>query len=128
MIARENKIIALTPTADHTGLEGYVVKNSSGSAALTTAVTDVPVGVVTEGATTSGKDSVALQGYGGTVKVKLHSSPGTVNAFSNLEVATNGTAKVASGTSGNIIFAQALESGSASELIEARLYDKPYAQ
>lgn len=127
MIARESQIIPLTPTADHTGKEGYAVKNSSGSAALTSGVTDVPIGVVVEGATTSGKDSVALNGFGGTVKVKLHSSPGTVNAFTFLEVSATGAAKAASATTGNIIFAQALESGSANELIEARLVE-PYAQ
>ncbi len=128
MIARNDKIIPLTPTADHTGLEGYAVKNSSGSAALGTAVTDVPVGVITEGSPVAGKDSVALTGFAGTVKVKLSSSPGSVVAFSNLEMHTNGTANLASGTTGRVIYAQALESGAANELVEARLYDKPYAQ
>lgn len=127
MIARESQVLALTPTADHTGLEGYAVKNSSGSAALTSGVTDVPIGVIVEGTTTSGKDSVALVGFAGTVKVKLHSSPGTVNAFTFLEVSATGAAKAASATTGNIVFAQALEAGSAGELIEARLVE-PYAQ
>lgn len=127
MIARTSQIITLVPTADHTGKEGYAVKNSSGSAALGAAVTDVPIGVITEGATTSARDSVALMGYAGTVKVKLGSSPGSVVAFSKLEMGTNGTANLASGTTGRIIFAEALESGSANELIEARLL-QPYAQ
>ena len=127
MIARDSLVLPLTPTADHTGLEGYAVKNSSGSAALCAGVTDVPIGVILEGRTTAGKDSVALTGFSGSVKVKLHSSPGTVNAFTKLEVSATGAAKAASGDSGTIVFAQALESGSASELIEARLLE-PYAQ
>lgn len=128
MIVKTDRIIALTPTADHTGKEGYAVKNSSGSAALGSAVTDVPIGVITEGATTAGKVSVALQGFKGTVRVKLGSSPGSVVAFSNLEMGTNGTFNIASGTTGRIIAGYALETGAANELIEAVLYDKPYAQ
>lgn len=128
MIANDSKIIALTPTADHSGKEGYTVKNSSGSAALGAAVTDVPIGVITEGSTTAGKDSVALAGFGGLVKIKLSSSPGSVVAFSNIEMHTDGSGNLASGTTGRIIYAQALESGAANELILARLYDRPYAQ
>ena len=128
MKAREILIVALTPTADHTGKEGYAVKNSSGSAALGAAVTDVPIGVITEGSTTAGKSSVALCGYHGSVKLKLGSSPGSVVAFSKLEMSTDGTANLARGTTGRIVYAIALESGSANELIEARLLDLPYAQ
>lgn len=127
MIAREKLLLALTPTATHVDKEGYIVKNSSGSAALVSGVTDVPIGVIVEGASTSAKDSVALIGFAGSVKVKLHSSPGTVNAFTYLEVSAAGTAKAASATTGTILFAQALEAGSANELIEARLIE-PVAQ
>lgn len=127
MIAREKQIISLVPTADHTGKEGFAVKNSSGSAALGAAVTDVPIGVITEGAPTTGRSSIALPGFAGTVKVKLGATPGSVVAFSKLEMGTNGTANLASATTGRIIFAEALEAGAANELIEARLL-QPYAQ
>lgn len=125
MIARDSQIIALTPTADHTDLEGYVVKNSSGSAALVSGATDTPLGVILSGATTSGKDSVALAGFHGTVKVKLTSSPGTVNAFTLLQIHTDGCFKADAGSGARVLTAVALESGSANELIEARLIARP---
>lgn len=123
MIARESQILPLTPTADHTGYEGYAVKNSSGSAALIVSATaTAPIGVIIQGRTTSAKDSVALPGYQGTVKVKLNSSPGTVNAFTVLQLAADGTGKAdAADGSARILYAVALEAGSANELIEARL-------
>lgn len=123
MIARDSQLLALTPTADHTGKEGYAVKNSSGSAALVSGATDTPIGVITDGSTTAGKDSVALPGYSGTVKVKLNGTPGTVNAFTYLTIAADGTFKADAGTGSRVRFAQALESGSADELIEARLLE-----
>ena len=122
MIARESQLLSLTPTADHSGLEGYAVKNSSGNAALIVSATaTVPIGVITEGNATTGKDSIALPGFNGTVKVKLSSSPGTVNAFTVLQIAADATAHADAGTGARILFAVALEAGAADELIEARL-------
>jgi hypothetical protein len=123
MTARETQIVALTPTADHTGLEGRAVKNSSGSAALIAGATEIPIGVITEGQPTTRKDAVALMGFGGTVKVKLDATPGTVVAFSYLVTTATGTAKLDPGTGNRVRFAQALEAGAANELIEARLIE-----
>lgn len=125
MIPRTNKIVPLTPTADHTGKEGYAVKNSSGSAALVSGATDDAIGVIVEGKTTSNKDSIALRGYQGSVLVKLDASPGTVNAFTKLQITATGTFKADTGSGARRIVAVAIESGAADELIEAVLLDRP---
>ena len=122
MIARPNAIIAVTPSADHSGLEGYAVKFSGGEAVLPTAIDDVVDGVILEGAETTGSDSIALNsgGLAGTVKVKLSSSPGTVAMGTRLEITVGGTWKADAGTAGTVA-AVACESGTADELIEATL-------
>ena len=129
MIARDNAILPLTPAADYTGKEGYFVKNNgSGLATLCTGTTDAPLGVITEGASTTGKVSVAIHGAGlaGTVKVKItSSSPGTIVLGSPLELAAeDGTVKLGTG-GGATVVAIALEEGAAGELIEAALTPAP---
>lgn len=120
MIARNNAIIQVTPSADHTGKEGYAVKFTNGEAVLCSANTDSPQGIILEGSTTDGEDSIAIiaGGLAATVKVKLSSSPGTVNLGTLLEIVAGGTWKADAGTSGTVA-AMALESGTADELIEA---------
>ena len=49
-----------------------------------------PLGVITEGFPVTGKDSVALHNFAGTVKVKLGATPGSVIAGSSLERARRG--------------------------------------
>jgi hypothetical protein len=125
MIARDNAIIACTPAADYTGMEGYFVKatGTGDTVTLCTGVTDSPLGVITEGADTTGKVSVAILGGGlaGTVKVKLSGTPGNVVFGSLLELhTTDGTVALADGGSETVV-ARALEAGAANELIEAVL-------
>jgi hypothetical protein len=122
MIARANAIVPITPAADHTGKEGYAVKIVSQEAAIVTSINDAPIGVILEGAGITGKDSVALIGSGlaRTVKLKLGTSPGTVNLGTLLEIKSDGTFKADAGTSGTVC-AMALETGAAGELIEAVL-------
>jgi hypothetical protein len=123
MIRRTNALVALTPTADHSECEGYFVKLSSGSAALVSSASDAVYGVILDGQPTTGFDSIACcwGGAVGVVDIKLAASPGTVNAGTLLELTANGTVKASTGTAGTILVAQALESGSANELIQAVL-------
>jgi hypothetical protein len=123
MFARTNGVLALTPTADHSGKEGFAVNASSGNAALVSAATDIPLGVILEGATTSKKDAVALcdGALAGTVKVKLDGTPGTVALGTYLVITATGTFKADPGTGARVRAARALESGAANELIEAVL-------
>lgn len=124
-IVRTNGLLSLTPTADHTGKEGYFVEYSSGSAAICNAATDLPIGVITDGQTTSGKSSVALnRGFGGTVRVKVTtSSPGTINAGTKLQLKSDGTVQADGATGARVLVAIALEDGAAGELIEAVLIE-----
>lgn len=128
MIARSNAILPFTPAADYTGKEGYFVKVSGSTVTLCTATTDSPIGVITEGADTTGKVSVAVHGAGlaGTVRVKVTAtSPGTIVLGSPLELAAeDGTVKLGIGAGATVV-ATALESGAAGELIEAVLTPAP---
>ena len=124
MIARPTAIFPLTPTADHTGLEGYFILPTG--ALVSSATAALPLGVITEGMPTTGKDAVALQNFAGTVKVKLSATPGAVIAGSSLVLdgTTQATAKLDPGTgTARIRVARALEAGVAGELIEAVLVD-----
>jgi len=121
LFKREVAVVAMTPNEDQAGKEGYAVKVSSGKAALCTADTDVPIGVVLDGEGTSGKSAVAVcDACAGTVRVKLDGTPGTVGMGTYLTISATGTFKAA--VSGKTQCARALESGSADELIEAVLH------
>lgn len=119
---RTNAIIPIKSAADFTGLEGRFVKIVAGAAALVTAATDAPIGVILDGAPLGKMSSIAIRGGGlaGTVKVKLDDSPGTVVLGTILEITATGTVKADTGGSETIV-AIALEAGTAGELIEAVL-------
>lgn len=121
MIARATAILPLTPTADHTGLEGYFILPTG--ALVSSATAAAPLGVITEGFPANGKDSVALPNFGGTVKVKLGATPGSVVAGSYLILQADGSTKLDPGTGSRIRVARALEAGIAQELIEAVLIE-----
>jgi hypothetical protein len=123
MIVKSEAVIPLTPTSDQTGKEGYFVKPSSGKADLSDSAGDLILGVITEGAATTGKSSIALPNFGGTVKVKLNTTPGAVGLGSPLILHTNGTLKLDTGSGSRWRVARALEAGAAGELIEARLIE-----
>lgn len=126
MKTRSEAILPFTPAADHTGLEGLFVEPSGGGVAIINSAADLPLGVITDGATVKGKDSVAISGGGGpTVKVKLAAAPGTVGLGTYLVLdGTNlGAVKQDPGTGARVRVARALEPGAASERIEAILLD-----
>jgi hypothetical protein len=124
-IARENAVITLAPSTDHTGKEGYLVDvDATEKASLIDATADLPFGVILEGATTSGKSAIAVAagGFKGTVRLKLGTTPGTVKAGVLLQTNNDGTVRADAGTGARVLTAQALESGAAGELIEAVLF------
>jgi len=123
MNARDTAIIPLLPTADHTGKEGSFILATG--ALVSSATATLPLGVITEGFPITGKDSVALPNFGGTVKVKLAATPGTVVAgsFLVLDGTTLGAVKLDPATGARIQVARAIEAGAANELIEAYLVD-----
>lgn len=122
---KDNAIVAITPATDHSAKEGYFVENSSGSCEVSNAATDLPLGVIVDGETTSGKDSVALMNFKGTVHVKLG---GNVAKHAKLQLSTDGTVVTDATSGARVLVAQALEAGSTGDLIEAALYGPiPYA-
>lgn len=124
LFKRTLAVLPLAANEDHTGKEGYVVKVISGKAALVTnGATDQPLGIILDGASASGKSSVAVcDACPGTVRVKLDATPGTIAIGTYLVPTNTGTVKADPGTGSRMVFARALESGSANELIEAILF------
>jgi len=121
---RTNAILPFTPAADQTGLEGYFVEASSGNVAVCNAATDIPLGVIVEGSDTTGKSSIALPNYGGTVPLKITgTSPGTIVVGTNLTLKSDGTVQADAGTGNRVRVARALEIGSAGEVIEGYLLE-----
>ena len=115
-LTRDTAIFALTPATDQTDKEGYAVKISGSTVAISTAHNG-NFGVILDGETTSGKSTIAsMAGASGTVKVKLS---GTVALGGLLMVHTDGTWKAH--TLANNVYAVAMEAGTATELVEAAL-------
>jgi len=114
-LTRDTAIFAFTGDADLTDKEGYAVEIESGNCSLWDGTGDL-FGVIVDGDTTSGKNTVAsFAAASGTVKVKLN---GTVSAGDLLEAESGGTfIKRASGDA----TAMAIEDGTATELVEAAL-------
>ena len=124
-IAKDNAIITLTPAADQTGKEGYLVEvDANEKASVIDSISDLPFGVILEGAPTTGKSSIAVAagGFHGTVRLKLDAAPGTVKTGTWLQSTATGTVKADAGAGSRVLIAQALEAGAANELIEAILF------
>lgn len=116
---RDLAIVPMTPTADHSTNKGYLVTNSSGSAALNTSATVPALGVILDGEPTSGQDSIALLGGNhGTVKLK---AGGTIAKFAKVQQKTDGTVQTDAGTGARVIVGVAMESAVSGDLFEAML-------
>lgn len=122
MEVRDKAIIALQPAADHREKRGFFVLSNG---ALPSNATDIPIGIIVQGENTNGIDTVATPAFGGTVKVKLSATPGTVSigTYLVLDGTTLGAVKADPGTGARVRVARALESGTANELIEAYLVE-----
>lgn len=119
--ARESLLQTVTSAADFTDKEGYAVEVAAGAVTIINAATDVPFGVITYGTTVGGHNCIALPGN--VVRVKLDTTPGTVVMGTKLQVTAAGKAIADAGTGARVVYAQALESGAANELIIARLLE-----
>ena len=114
-LTRDAALFSFASAADLTDKEGYAVEVESGKVELWDG-TGTLFGVVVDGDTTSGRNTVAtFAGASGTVKVKLN---GTVSAGNLLEIESGGTFIA---QSSNDAYAMAIEDGVADELIEAAL-------
>jgi hypothetical protein len=124
MITRSEAVIPANHAADWTGKEGLFVESAAGVDTICNAATDIPIGVITEGQPK--KSSLATPAFGGTVKVKLHSSAGAVVRGSYLCLHTDGSVLLDPGSGNRVRVARALEAGANSELIEAYLIEPTF--
>lgn len=120
MQVKTNAILALTPSADQTLLEGYFVEVAAGVASVVNAATDIPLGVILDGEDVDGKSSIAVAGgFAGTCKVKLS---GAVSQGDLGQLAADGTVITDSGAGARVIVCRFLEDGVADELVEAVIF------
>lgn len=121
LYTRDNAIVPITAGENLTGKEGYFYKlNASNKAVLCDAATDVPHGLILEGAA-SGADIAAapLGGNHGTVRVKLGAQ--VTDLRKDLTLRADGTAESDDGAGARVVVARPLETGAADEMIEAVL-------
>jgi hypothetical protein len=118
-IVRKSAIISKTPAADHRESEGYFGVLSAGEFAVSTSASALPYGVIVEGENTDGADTIAICGATSeTVHVKLG---GTVAEGAYGELQADGTVITDSAAGARIVCCIFLESGVATELVEAAL-------
>lgn len=123
MIFQESTLASGVAAEDQREKEGYfLVRNATGELAVSAAVTDKPVGVVHIGADKGIRTTYVRPGYGGTVGVKLGTTPGTVNEGTELVLMADGRVKALPSAAGTyIIVATAAEPGEGDQLLEAVL-------
>jgi len=116
--SRQDAIIALTPAADMTGLEGSHCTFTGDTATLGASTTVISTGIILEGAKTTTKASIGIIGaLAGPVRVLLG---GTVAKGDGLVQKSDGTWITDPGTGTNRVRSFiALEAGVATQLIEA---------
>jgi hypothetical protein len=119
---RDSTLIPVPAGEDHTGKEGYAVKIVNGATQVVDAITDIPFGVILDGATAGRSDSIAMFASAvGALPVKLDATPGTVARGTPLAITATGTFKANPGSGARVLCAVAMEGGAANELIEAAL-------
>lgn len=116
-IVRATAIIAMTPAVDHSEKEGYFIILTASLPVVSSAVTDVPFGILIDGEAANGVDSIGVCGGNlPTVRVKLS---GTVDKGDTMQLHSDGSCIVDAGTGARVVVAQALEDGVSGDLIEA---------
>ena len=114
-------VLSFTANEDQSAKRGYFVNASSGSAALVTAVTDDPIGVIVDGNSAGAKTAVALWNQGGVALVKCNASAGSIALGTFLALCADGTVKADPGTGTRTLVGLATEAGANNALIGAVL-------
>lgn len=121
LFARESAVLNVPSAANHEGLEGYAVELSSGNASICNAATDVPFGVILNGAKAGEDDSIGvLGGPLGTVRLKAAAAI-TLGAL--LQLTAAGKVTPDAGAGARTVFARALEAGATDELVECVVFN-----
>ena len=124
--ARENGIISLTPAADYSDKEGYLVSFTSSTATVTAAAATAPSGVIMEGnPTTAGYTTefvtVGLFGMKGTCRMK---ATGAITKGARVKQSTDGSIVTDAGGERYVV-GIALETAASGDLIEVQPFGAP---
>lgn len=104
---------------DFSGKSGYAVKfDEAGDVIVCTAVTDLPIGVVAQVIPQGGDnpDELGIALPGAIVDVKVS---GDVTRLQRGYLHSDGSAKAATGSAGEVEFCQFLQDGAADEIVQA---------
>jgi hypothetical protein len=122
LFARLNAIVPIVATVTLLGKEGYFYKlDASNQAIAIAAVTDIPDGLIGMVKDSDGLEISALKqgGNHGTVKVKLGAD--VTDLRKDLTLRADGSVESDDGSGARVVVARPLETGVATELIEAVL-------
>ena len=117
MEIKTNAIIPVTAGEDLSNKEGFLVKLLDGKAILVTAATDIPFGVVIDGAESGSMASIAV--CGGNVGTLHISAGGTIAQGAYMQLEAEGDVITDAGTGARVIVGVALEAATDGALIEA---------
>lgn len=117
LYARGNSIIPFTPSADHTGKEGFLV-NLAGEIATISASATVPVtGVILEGRPVAGKSAIGILG-GLPAPIRMIAS-GVIAKGAEVQQAADGSVVTDAGNgNARLIVGVALEAAVAGQLFQ----------
>ncbi len=111
LFARSNAIISQTPSADHSGKEGYLCTMASGTATISSSATVPATGVILEGNTTSLKSAVGVLGaLPGVVRLK---TSGAIAEGARVQQAADGTVVTDAGTGARVVVGVCVQPGGA---------------
>ncbi len=117
MEVQDKAIESLEPNETHVDKEGYLVKLSSGKAALNTSATVEAYGVILDGEDTTGRSSIGVLG-GNIGPVRLKNTVAAISKGERLMQVNDGTVTKDAGSGARVVVAKALEDGSVDELVK----------
>ena len=121
LLTRAVAIVGLTPSADHTDKEGYLVGIAGDVATISASATVPAKGVILDGNDTDGESSVGILGaLPGTVRLK---TSGAITKGDRVQQAADGTVVTDAGPgNARVVVGVALETGVAGDLIEVATF------
>lgn len=117
MEVKTKAIESLEPNETHVDKEGYLVKLSSGKAALNDSATAAAYGVILDGEPTTGRSSIGVLG-GNIGSVRMKNTLSAVNKGQRAIQVNDGTVTLDPATGARVVVGIFAENGAIGELVE----------
>lgn len=121
MKIREEATLSLTPAADYTAKEGYLVTVAAGVATVSSSATTKAVGVITEPNLTAAgyaSEKVTVHMLGGQCGTLHMRAGGTIAQGAFVQQSTDGTVVTDAGSGARVLVGIAMESAVSGDLFE----------